>query len=58
MQNNRVWELVHLPNRFRPLDCKWIYKTKKYSKEKVIRHKEILKDLLNEKELVKMKLMP
>lgn len=37
-----VRELVHLPNGFRPINCKLIYKTKKDSKGKVARHKASL----------------
>ena len=30
-----MWELVELFNGFRPIGCKWMFNTKKNSKEKV-----------------------
>ena len=35
MAQNEVWELVELPHGCRPIGCKWVYKTKKDSKEKI-----------------------
>ena len=32
MYSNRVWELVEIPNGFKPIGCKWVFKTKKDSK--------------------------
>ena len=31
MQDNKVWELVPLPEGVKPIDCKWIFKTKQDS---------------------------
>ena len=28
MKDNNVWDLVKLPEGAKPIDCKWIYKTK------------------------------
>ena len=35
MYSNSVWELVDLPEGFRPIGCKWIYKRKKGADGKV-----------------------
>lgn len=42
-----VWKLVDLPEGFKPIDCKWLSKTKKYYKEKLISIKQdmLLKNL-------------
>ncbi|GKV41844.1 hypothetical protein SLEP1_g49325 [Rubroshorea leprosula] len=39
MYGNGVWELVEIPVGFKPIDCKWIYKTKKDAKGKIKRFK-------------------
>ncbi|RDX76265.1 hypothetical protein CR513_43765, partial [Mucuna pruriens] len=33
MQDNNVWDLVELHESVKPIGCKWIFKTKKDSKE-------------------------
>ena len=35
MDHHDVWELVKLPNGFKPFRCKWVFKNKKDSKGKV-----------------------
>ena len=35
MQDNKVWELVSLPEGVKPICCKWIFKTKQDSKGNV-----------------------
>ena len=39
MQDNKVWELVPLPEGKKPIGCKWIFKTKRDSKGNVDRYK-------------------
>jgi len=39
MANNKVWDLVELPNRIKPIGCKWVFKTKKDSLGSIKRHK-------------------
>ena len=39
MQDNKVWELVPLPEGVKPIGCKWIFKTKRDSKGNVERYK-------------------
>ena len=39
MANNKVWDLVELPNGIKPIRCKWIFKTKKDSLGNIERHK-------------------
>ena len=39
MSNNQVWELIDLPDGFKPIGCKWVFKTKKDSKGNVERFK-------------------
>ncbi|CAL5360549.1 unnamed protein product [Camellia sinensis] len=39
MEINGVWELVELPKGFKPIRCKWVFKTKTDSKGKVERLK-------------------
>ena len=39
MQDNKVWELVPLPEGARPIGCKWIFKTKRDSKVNGERYK-------------------
>ena len=34
MRHNGVWELIELPERHRPIGCKWVYKTKRDHKGK------------------------
>ncbi|KAM1502254.1 hypothetical protein ACFXTO_027626 [Malus domestica] len=35
MKKNKVWELAVLPKGAKPIGCKWVYKTKKDSREKL-----------------------
>jgi len=39
MQDNKVWELVPLPEGKKPIGCKWIFKTKRDSNGNVERYK-------------------
>jgi len=39
MTNNKVWDLIELPKRIKPIGCKWVFKTKKDSLGNVERHK-------------------
>ena len=39
MANNDVWELVEMPANFKPIGCKWVFKTKKDGKGKIERFK-------------------
>ncbi|XP_075111389.1 uncharacterized protein LOC142181772 [Nicotiana tabacum] len=39
MEHNRVWEFVELPISFRPIGCKWVFKTKRDSKGNIYRYK-------------------
>jgi Reverse transcriptase (RNA-dependent DNA polymerase) len=39
MYDNKVWDIVHLPEGVKPIGCKWIFKTKKDSKGNVKRYK-------------------
>ncbi|XP_068312525.1 uncharacterized protein [Pyrus communis] len=39
MNKNKVWELVELPQRCKPIGCKWVYKAKKCSKGDIERYK-------------------
>ena len=39
MTSNGVWELTELPPRYKPIGCKWVFKTKKDSKGKIERFK-------------------
>ena len=39
MDSNRVWELTELPYGYKPIGCKWVFKTKKDSKGKIERFK-------------------
>jgi len=39
MVNNKVWDLVELPNGIKPIGCKWVFKTKKDSLGNIERHK-------------------
>lgn len=36
---NRTWELVELPEKRKPIDCKWVYKTKRDANGNTVRHK-------------------
>lgn len=42
MQDNKVWELVPLPEGVKPIGCKWIFKTKRDSNGNVERYKACL----------------
>ncbi|KAG8483393.1 hypothetical protein CXB51_023135 [Gossypium anomalum] len=39
MQDNKVWELVPLHKGAKPIGCKWIFKTKRYTNGNVERYK-------------------
>ncbi|KAI5339875.1 hypothetical protein L3X38_019148 [Prunus dulcis] len=39
MEKNGVWKLVTLPQGCKPIGCKWVYKTKFYSKGQIDRYK-------------------
>ena len=39
MDQNKVWELVELPERYKTVGCKWVFKTKRDSKGNIERHK-------------------
>ena len=39
MQDNKVWELVLLPEGVKPIGCKWIFKTTQDSKGNVEEYK-------------------
>ena len=42
MDDNHVWDLVELPDGFKTIGCKWVYKTKRDSKGKPERRKSRL----------------
>ena len=35
MANNEVWKLIEPPKNCKPIGCKWVYKIKKNSKERI-----------------------
>ena len=39
MSHNKVWSLVDLSNDYRPIRCKWVFKTKSDVKRQVERYK-------------------
>ncbi|KAG9447194.1 hypothetical protein H6P81_013322 [Aristolochia fimbriata] len=39
MSSNKVWDLVQLPTGFKPIGCKWVYKTKRDSSGNIERYK-------------------
>ena len=39
MPNNDVWEFVDLPKGYKPIGCKWVFKTKRDNKGNVERYK-------------------
>ena len=39
MANNGVWDLVELPENFKPIGCKWVFKIKKDAKGNIERFK-------------------
>ncbi|RVW31096.1 Retrovirus-related Pol polyprotein from transposon TNT 1-94 [Vitis vinifera] len=39
MDQNKVWELVELPEGYKTVSCKWVFKTKRDSKGNIERHK-------------------
>ena len=39
MLDNDVWELVDLPKGYKPIGCKWVFKTKRDNKGNVERYK-------------------
>ena len=42
ISQNKVWSLVELPYSYRPIGCKWVFKTRRDAKEQVERYKERL----------------
>ena len=42
MDDNKVWELVELPDGAKQVGCKWVYKTKRDSKGNIERYKSRL----------------
>ena len=48
MTNNQVWDLVELPEAFRAVGCKWVYKTKTDASGNIERYKArlVAKDFL------------
>ena len=42
ISQNKVWILVDLPDGYRPIGCKWVFKTKRNAKGHVERYKERL----------------
>lgn len=42
MQDNEVWELVDLPENFKPAGCKWVFKTTRDSRGNVEQFKNRL----------------
>lgn len=51
---------IELPNTFKPIGYKWVFKTKRGSRANIERHKagSLPKVLLNEKELILMIVSP
>ena len=39
MSDNQVWELVDKPEGFKPIGCKWVFRTKKDSQGRIDRYK-------------------
>ena len=39
MSQNKVWSVIKLPNGYRPIGCKWVFKTKCDAKGQVERYK-------------------
>ena len=39
MEQNQVWDLVKLPHDSKRVGCKWIFKIKRDSKDKIERYK-------------------
>ena len=39
MSDNVVWELVDIPKGYKPIGCKWVFKTKRDNKGNVERYK-------------------
>ena len=39
MKDNGVWDLVELPEDVKLIGCKWIFKTKRDSKDNIVRYK-------------------
>ena len=42
MSQNKMWSFVDFPNGYRPIGCKWMFKTKLDAKGQVERNKEKL----------------
>ena len=39
MSHNKVWSMVDFPDGYRPVGCKWVFKTKRDAKGHVERYK-------------------
>ena len=39
MDQNKVWDLIELPNNCKSVGCKWVFKTKRDSKGNIERYK-------------------
>lgn len=39
IENNKTWELTELPVGHKAIDLKWVYKLKKDTEGKVVKHK-------------------
>lgn len=39
MQDNDIWDLVDLPNHFNLIGFKWVFKTKRYYRDNIVRFK-------------------
>ena len=39
MKDNDVWDLVQLPEGYKPIGCKWVFKTKRDSSGNIERYK-------------------
>ena len=58
MLDNDVWELVDLPKGYKPIGCKWVFKTKRDNKGKLkdTRPDWLLKGIHNERALISQRL--
>lgn len=39
IDQNQVWDLIKLPKGYKRVECKWIFKTKRDSKDNIEWHK-------------------
>jgi hypothetical protein len=39
MDQNKVWDIVELPEGYKTIGCKWVFKTKRDSKGNIKRYK-------------------